>query len=149
MRIADLEIAVPDDWEDHSLYTYVAPAEDVSPALSKGSSPFRTNVVFQQRPLGDETIEDRVQQVLKSTAETFGEVEVKVEDGPSNADMTSRRVSYTVVDGVTNQPVGQLIYVCVVGELEWQVAFSIAAISMRERIPDFDRMVASMQRAPR
>jgi hypothetical protein len=54
-----------------------------------------------------------------------------------------------VVDGVTNQPVGQLIYVCVVGELEWQVAFSIAAISMRERIPDFDRMVASMQRAPR
>jgi len=147
VRVANLDIDVPGDWEDHSLYTWVAPAEDISPARRVGSSPFRTNVVFQQTPLGEETLEDRVQLALKNTAESFGEVEVKVEEGPGNEQLQSRRLVYTVVDPVTNQPVSQLLYICAVGDVEWQVAFSVAAIKLRERMAEFDRIVTSIRPA--
>lgn len=149
MRVGDLDMDIPSEWEDHSLYTYLAPVEDISPALRVGKTEFRANVVIQPQPLDGDTLDDRVRLALENTQKTFGDVEVEVTDGPQNEQLQCRRLVYTVVDGVTNQPVSQLLYICVVGEVEWQIAFSVPAISMRARLPEFDRMVASIRRAGR
>lgn len=146
MRVGPLEIDLPEDWQDRSLYTYVAPLTEVSPTLAVQQSTFQTNVVFQQRPLeAGELLEHCVERARQNTLEMFGGPKISIEHGPSSAAIPFKRLTYTVVDGVTNQPVAQVLYVGIVGDREWQVAFSVAAIQLDAQLPAFDRMIASIQ----
>jgi hypothetical protein len=145
MRIGKLEIEVPEEWEDASLYTFVAPTDDLWATPGKGGS-FRTNVVFQSRKVGpNEPLARCVERLMEGTQELFGAVKIEVCDGPQVAGVPSRRLVYSVSDEA-GQPVSQVIYLFVVQGLEWQAAFSLAAADKERWLPHFDQMVASTRR---
>ena len=146
MRVGPLDIDLPEDWQDRSLYTYVAPITDVSPSMAVRQTTFQTNVVFQQRRLeAGEGLEQCVERARQNTDGMFGGPKISITDGPTADGIQFKRLTYTVVDGVTSQPVAQVLYVGRVGEREWQVAFSVAAIELDAQIPAFDRMIASIR----
>ncbi len=149
MRIGDLEVDIPSAWEDHSLYSFVAPPEVVSPEKTVKQAPFRKNLVMQRHAVPeDATLDDRVQGVVKATERDFGQaVKVDVEDGPLAAGSKTRRVVYKVVDPVTNQPVAQVLYVLLHGGFEWQIAFSTPALTLKAAQAEFDAVVASIRPA--
>ena len=96
MRVADLEVEIPDAWEDRSLYTYVSPPADVSPQRSIKQTDFRTDVVFQKRQLADEeTLDSCVKQAVQNTSRNFGKVSIEVESGPTTDTLQSQRLVYT------------------------------------------------------
>jgi hypothetical protein len=147
MRIGDLDIDIPTSWEDHSLYSFVAPPADVSPSMSVKQAVFRTNVVMQRRPVADDTpLERCVEAAMAATARDFGQVKIELSDGPTVAGGPSKRLVYKVIDSVTNQPVAQVVYVCLVRATEWTLAFSTPALSLKESLPDLDAIVASIRR---
>jgi hypothetical protein len=148
MRVGPLDIDLPETWEDRSLYTYVAPVTDVSPSLAVRQSTFQTNVVFQQRRLEEgETLDDCVERARQNTDEMFGGPKISIADGPMASGIPFKRLTYSVIDGVTNQPVAQVLYVGCIGPREWQVAFSVAAIQLDQQLPAFDRIIASARLA--
>lgn len=149
MRVGDLDIDIPASWEDHSLYSFVAPPEVASPKLALKQAPFRKNVVLQRRPLPDEaTLLDCVAHVQQTTARDFGEgVQVTVEDGPVCPGGPTKRLTYKLVDPATSQPVVQVVYVARIRGAEWQIAFSAQAASLRDVLPQFDAVVASIRAA--
>jgi hypothetical protein len=149
MRIGDLEVEIPATWEDHSLYSFVAPPEIVSPEKTVKQAPFRKNVVLQRQAVAaDATLPERAQAVLASTEREFGQqVKVEIQDGPAAAGVPTRRVVYKVVDPVTSQPVAQVVYVMLYEGSEWQIAFSTPALSLKQALPEFDAIVASIRPA--
>ena len=146
MQLGKIEIDVPGDWEDRSLYTFVAPKEDVSPQMRVKENAFRKNVVIQRRGLGpEETLESCAEFLVSTTRETFGEIKIEVADGPTTLAFESRRVTYTVIDDVTQSAVGQVIYLCLMGHEEWQLAFSLPAINLSRDLPGLEKIVASLR----
>ena len=143
MRVGDLEIDIPASWEDHSLYSFVAPPEVASPKMTLKQAPFRKNVVLQRRPVAPETtIDDCVAHVTATTARDFGGgVKIEVDAGPNG----TKRLTYKLVDPATNQPVAQVVYVALIRGAEWQVAFSAPAAALKEVLPQFDAIVASVK----
>jgi hypothetical protein len=149
MRIGDLHIDIPATWEDHSLYSFVAPPEDAGPQLRAKQAPFRRNVVLQRRPVAPETtLADCVLHVQQTTARDFGAgVKIDVEDGPPAAGGPTRRLTYRLIDPVTTQAVAQVVYVALVKQTEWQIAFSAPAAGLKADVPRFDEIVRSIQAA--
>lgn len=145
MRLGDLEVPIPDDWEDRSLYTFIAPPEKTVP-LRATKSTFRSNVVLQKRRLGhDETLESCTEAIVAQTKAGYGDVEVAVEAGPAAPRVSSNRVSYRLVDPVTHQPVAQLVYVCLVDRAEWQIAVSVPAMDLAAATRRFDEIVEKIR----
>lgn len=145
MRIGDLDIDIPATWEDHSLYSFVAPPEDASPTMTVKQAPFRKNVVLQRRPVGETaTIDDCVAHVRATTARDFGgDVKIEEADGPNG----TKRLVYRLIDPVTSQAVAQVVYVALIRSAEWQVAFSAPAAALKAAQAEFDRIVASIRPA--
>lgn len=140
-RVGDLELPIPEDWDDRSLYTFVAPPAKTVPMRATQST-FRKNVVLQKRRLApDETLESCTDRLVEQTKEGHGTVAIDVADGPKNDALVSKRISYRLVDPVSNQPVAQLIYVCLVGRAEWQIAVSVPAIELDAARAEFDGIV--------
>lgn len=148
-RVGDLELPLPDDWEDRSLYSFVAPPAKTVPMRATHST-FRKNVVLQKRKLpGEATLDTCVEELVELTREGHGDLAVDVRDGPRNDTLTSKCVSYRLVDPVTNQPVAQLIYVCLVDGAEWQMAVSVPAFELDEARRQFDAILAQARRVGR
>lgn len=149
MRIGDLQIDIPATWEDHSLYSFVAPPEDIGPALRAKQAPFRRNVVLQRRPVAPATtLDDCVAHVQQTTARDFGEgVKIDVQDGPRAPCGPTRRLTYRLIDPVTSQAVAQVVYVALVHQAEWQIAFSAPAASLPADLPRFDEIIRTLQAA--
>lgn len=148
MQLGKIAIDLPDAWEDRSLYTFVAPVQNAGPQMRAKASGFRKNVVIQRRELtAEETMDSCVEAVVERTKETFGEVKIDVADGPVTEAMQSRRVTYTVIDNVTNSAVAQVVYLCLLGHDEWQVAFSMPALDVDGELAGLDAMVATLRLA--
>jgi hypothetical protein len=145
MRFSNLRVDVPADWTDGSLYTFIAP-----PSLG-GVAPvreFRSNVVFQSRALEPgEGLEQCVDRVKAHLVELYGQLAIDAEDGPRVASGPSRRLSYTVTNQGTGN-IAQVVYVFIVGTVEWQAAFSVTARNLSESLPKWEAIVASVQLAP-
>ncbi|MBL8956108.1 MAG: hypothetical protein JNK82_35370 [Myxococcaceae bacterium] len=142
MRFSNLRVAIPPDWSDGSLYTFVAPSRvgGVAPVRE-----FRSNVVFQSRALeSGEGLEQCVERVKAHLVELYGQLQIEANDGPRLASGPSRRLSYTVTNK-GSPDVAQSVYVFIVGETEWQAAFSATARNLSESLPQWEAIVASVQ----
>lgn len=146
-RIGDIDLELPAGWEDHSLYSFVAPAEQaVATMRAKQAPTFRKNVVLQRRVVGSgATLDDCVKRARDSTARDFGAVSVEIDDGPSAAGTPTKRLVYKVVDQVTHQPVAQVVYVALLRGTEWQIAFSVPAMAVDDAVPAFEAVVRSIR----
>ena len=147
MHIGDLTIDIPGTWLDASLYSFVAPAEAAGPSLAVKQVQFRKNVVLQRRPVTpDTTLEQCVDRLVKQTERDLGGgIKIDLEDGPQAGVGVTRRITYRLVDPVTNQPVAQVLYLALVAGWEWQIAFSAPAVGLKEAMPEFDKIVASIR----
>jgi len=145
MRFSNLRVDIPSDWTDGSLYTFIAPHSGNGGVVPIRE--FRSNVVFQSRKLEPgEGLEQCVDRVKAHLAELYGELALTAEDGPRLVSGPSRRLSYTV-SGKGAKDIAQVIYVFTLGDTEWQAAFSIGARDLKESLPKWDAMVASVQLA--
>jgi hypothetical protein len=147
MHIGDLTIDIPGTWLDASLYSFVAPAEAAGPSLAVKQVQFRKNVVLQRRPVTPEsTLEILVDRLVKQTERDLGGgIKIDVEDGPATPVSPTRKITYRLVDPVTNQPVAQVLYLALVDGWEWQIAFSAPAAGHKEAVLEFDKIVASIR----
>ena len=146
MQLGKIAIDLPSDWDDRSLYTFVAPPQNAGPQMRARASPFRKNVVLQRRELSaEETIDSCVDALVERTVETFGELNIDVAAGPTTEHMQSKRVAYSIFDDVTQSAVAQVVYLCLIGHDEWQVAFSLPAVDLKAEIEGLDAMVATLR----
>jgi hypothetical protein len=148
MNIAGLEMNIPDNWEDRSLYTFVAPVEEVRTGMTTQSASFRTNVVITRKPIQEGRTLDAVgSEIEERTKRDFGDVKVQLENGPAVMGQPSKRASYTVVDPRGGAPVAQVQYVFMHGGFEWMMTFSVASIALKEQMPTFDKIVTQLKPA--
>ncbi len=143
MRLGALQISLPADWEDHSLYSFVAPAQPTLP-MRPSNPGFQENLVVQPRKL--DTGEDLLRCTQRLLDNTQREMDVaNLEQGSlrTNSGLDVERVSYTLVDPYNQMPVAQVVYLLVHEQTEWQFAFSVSAIQLEARRPAFDAWVGS------
>lgn len=147
MKLGRMQMAIPDDWEDRSLYTYVAPPESVSMGMTaQEPRTFRTNVVVTRKPMAPGwSLDASVRAIEARTKRDFGQIEIKVDDAGSVASQPAKRLRYIVNDpGQKSLPVAQVLYVFLLEGAEWTVTFSVASMALKEQLPEFERMVRSI-----
>ncbi len=143
MRFSNLRVDIPSDWTDGSLYTFIAPSS--GPGGVAPVREFRSNVVFQSRKLEpNEGLEQCVERVKAHLLELYGQIALALDDGPRLASGPSRRISYTV-SGQGAKDIAQVVYVFTLADTEWQAAFSAVARNLKESLPQWDAMVASVK----
>lgn len=148
MNIAGLEMNIPDNWEDRSLYTFVAPVVEQRTGMTTQTASFRTNVVVTRRPQEEgRTLDVIGPEIVERTKRDFGDVNVHVEDGPQVIGKPTKRAHYTVVDPRGGSPVAQVQYAFIHDGYEWVMTFSVASIELKAQMATFDQMVAGLKPA--
>ena len=87
--------------------------------------------------------------LIADDAANDGEYEWLIPEGQTPAANYTIRVTRNapVLDDVSNSAVAQVIYLCLMGHEEWQVAFSMPALGADDELTGLDAMVASLRSA--
>src|SRR5688572_11929881 len=96
VKLGPVEIAIPEHWEDRSMYAFVAPIERAQAGMSPKADVFRTNLVltWEKVPSGA-TLEERVAVARGRIQATHGgKTGIDTAEGPNAGGHPSRRLRY-------------------------------------------------------
>jgi hypothetical protein len=147
MKLGSMEIDLPGEWEDRSMYTFIAPAKKAGVGPTAKAAPeFRTNVVITPSPLESgvdlKACSRRVEERIRRD---FGDVEIAADDGPSAGGRKSRRLKYRVVNPRGGAPIEQVQYVIIAGGREWNITFSTISLEAKALEPAFEQYIRSIR----
>jgi hypothetical protein len=145
VRLGPLDIAIPPDWEDRSLYTFIAPPQEMRAGMMATTQSFRANVVLTRRPVPpDQTIEASAELAAARAKRDLGDIKVTILEGPPIDGSPSQTLSYVVVDPRGGPPIAQVQYLFKRDGSEWSLTFSVAALELKNRQAELERLVMSI-----
>jgi hypothetical protein len=146
MELGRIALDVPDDWEDHSLYTFVAPRAAVESSPRMVVEGFRSNVVINWGPRGKaELLEAEVSRAIDRATRDFGPVKPAISDGPKLAGNESRRIMYRFIEPGGTLALTQIQYLSILDGTALTIAFTTASLEAKNVAPLFDRIAGSLR----
>lgn len=146
MNLGRMKIDIPENWEDRSTYTFIAPRSKtgIGPVAAADDG-FRTNLVVttgksgQARPL-DELMKSTVEQLRAN----FGDIPFEESAGPQISGQSSHRLSYRIIEPGGALPILQVQYLSVAQKTERIFTFTTAAVHAKAMAPEFDKIIRSI-----
>ena len=146
MRFGKIDLEIPEDWEDLSLYTFAAPRSEVSAGRGLVTQGFRTNIVMSWGARGKaETFDREVELAVQRAVQTCGPVKPQITEGPSIAGSETKRISYTFVEPGGTLPLAQIQYLAIIASTLLTISFTTASIEAKKLAPMFDEIATSLR----
>jgi hypothetical protein len=145
MNLGRMKIDLPEDWEDRSTYTFIAPRSKAGIGPVAQDDGFRTNLVVTTGRAGHaRPLEEVVQAAIEQLKANFGEIAFEEGPGPQISGQPTRRLSYRIVEPGGTLPIMQVQYLSVAEKTERIFTFTTAAVHAKALAPDFERMIKSV-----
>lgn len=149
MNLGQLSMDIPSDWEDRSMYTFIAPRQSAAMGPIAQDDGFRTNVVVRVGPRGQaSSLAELTRRAAEEAKTMFGAVTVDETPGPTVGGVETRRLRYRIVEPGGTLPIAQYQYLLVLEKTERTITFTTAAVHAKALEVNFDEMVRSIRLSP-
>ncbi len=146
MRFGKIEVEIPEDWEDLSLYTFAAPRAETKAGPRLVTQGFRTNVVMSFGPRGKAAaIDDEIKLAIQRAEQTCGPIKPAIGDGPSIAGKSTKRISYQFVEPGGTLALAQIQYLTIMDGTLLTISFTTASLEAKNLAPMFDEIASSLR----
>jgi hypothetical protein len=145
VKLGPIHIAIPDQWEDRSMYAFVAPATRTQVGLAAKGDTFRTNVVLTWSRVDANTdLEQRAALARRRIEAGHPNVTITAGAGPIVGGRPSKSLRYTIAGLDAGPPVLQIQYVVLLDGVEAIVTFSTSTSATPDQLEALEGIISSM-----